>query len=89
MAQGQGAKRGGNTMSDPTDALIEAATMAREHGMTSTECRAVIRDVSNAPWLDDVLLGKAKKKNAPAMGPAGRLSSVKQSASLQQRTSLS
>jgi hypothetical protein len=50
--------------------------------VTATECRAVIRDVSNALWSDDVLLGKAKKKNAPPMGPAWRLCSVKRPASL-------
>lgn len=49
-------------MSDPTDALIEAATMAREHGMTVTECRAVIRDVFSAPCSDDLLLGIPKGK---------------------------
>jgi hypothetical protein len=48
MAQGQGAKREGYTMSDPTDALIEAATCSRRRA-PMTCCSEFLKRKRNTP----------------------------------------
>ena len=44
-------------MGDPTDNLIAALVLGREHGLTDDECCDLVRDVFAAPWSDDVELG--------------------------------